>query len=55
MEEREEREISLEIPEGMELSEEEMSKVVSATQNGFVGIVRGARHLYSPVRIVKPK
>lgn len=36
-----EREIRIEKPEGIELSEEEMKKIVSATQNEIVETIRG--------------
>jgi hypothetical protein len=37
---RGEREVSIEIPEGMKLSEEEIKAVVSATQNEIIDIIR---------------
>ncbi len=40
---KKEKEISIEIPSGMELSEEEMKGVVSATQNEIVDVIRGSQ------------
>jgi hypothetical protein len=37
------REIRIEISEGIELSEEEMNRVVAATQNEIVDIIRGVK------------
>ncbi len=35
--------IKIKIPEGMELSEEELKRVVSATQNEIVDVLRGTK------------
>jgi hypothetical protein len=40
---RRERKVSIVIPEGMELSEEEMKAVLDATQNEIVDIIGGER------------
>jgi hypothetical protein len=38
-----EREIRIEIPAGVEFSEEEIKKVVTATQNEIVDVIRGVQ------------
>jgi hypothetical protein len=37
------RELSLKIPEGLELSEEEMNAIIEATQNEIIDILSGKR------------
>lgn len=48
------KEIKIEIPAGLELSEEEMNKVVSATQDQLVDVIRGtqAKQLAAKVKEV---